>query len=86
MKIYLVTKFCLIIFLCITSFLLANENVWAETVPEVSGNFMLVKTPDKNEASNLLLVKKKDGLNSLIKVEGQTEGNIKTPNNIHGSL
>ena len=54
-----------------------NDYALAGTVPEVSGNFMLVKTPDKNEASNLLLVKKKDGLNSLIKVEGQTEGNIK---------
>jgi len=73
MKIYLVPKFCLIIFLCIISFLLANENVLAETAPEVSGNFMLVKTPDKNEASNLLLEEKKDGLKSLIKIGGQTE-------------
>ena len=84
MKIYLVPKFRLIIFLCIISFLLANENVLAETAPEVSGNFMLVKTPDKNEASNLLLVEKKDGLKSLIKIEGQTEGNIKTPDCIYG--
>ena len=69
------------IFLCITSFLLANENVLAE----ISCS-MLVITPDKNEASNLLRVKKKDGLKSLIKVEGETEGNIKTPNYIYGSL
>ena len=74
----------MIIFVCILSFLFKNEYALAETVPEVSGNFMLVKTPDKNEASNLLLVKKKDGLKSLIKIEGQTEGNIKTPDCIYG--
>ena len=84
MKIYLVPEFRLIIFLCIILFLLANENVLAETAPEVSGNFMLVKTPDKNEASNLLLEEKKDGLKSLIKIGGQTEGNIKTHDNIDG--
>ena len=59
--------------------LIKNEYVLAGTVPEVSGNFRLVKSADQNEASNLLLVEKKDGLKSLIKVEGQTEGNIKTP-------
>ena len=84
MNFYLVPKFRLIIFVCIISFLFENEYALAGTVPEVSGNFKLLKTPDKNEASKLLLVEKKDGLKSLIKIKGQTEGNIKTPDYIHG--
>ena len=66
------------------SFFLENEYLLAGTVPEVSENFNLVKTPDKSEASNLLLVEKKDGLKSLIKIEGKTKGNIKTPDYIYG--
>ena len=84
MKIHLVPKFRLIIFVCLISFLFENEYLLAETVPEVSGNFKLVKTPGKNEASNLLLVEKKDGLKSLIKIEGKTKGNNKTPDYIYG--
>ena len=86
MKTYLVPKFRLIIFVCIIPFLFENEYALAGTVPEVSGNFMLEKTPNKNEASNLLLVEKKDGLKSLIKIEGQTEGNITTPHYVDGLL
>ena len=84
MKIHLVPKFRLIIFVFIISFLFENEYLLAGTVPEVSGNFKLVKTPGKNEASNLLLVEKKDGLKSLIKIEGKTKGNNKTPDYIYG--
>ena len=64
-----------------------NENVMAcvssrqNAVLAVTESFMLVKMPDKNEDSNLLLVEKKGGIKSLIKIEEQAEGIIKTPDN-----
>ena len=86
MEIYLLPKFRLTVFVYIVLVLWKNENVFAGAIPEVSGNFMLVKMPDKNQVSNLLLVEKKDGLKSLIKIEEQTEGNTKTPNYFYGKL
>ena len=82
MNINLVPKFCLIVFAYIISVLSCRSGAGlAGTEPEVSENPMLVKTPDKNEDSNLLLVEKKGGIKSLIKIEEQAEGIIKTPDN-----
>ena len=84
MEIYFVPKFCLIVFAYIISVSSSRSGAGlAGTEPEVSENFMSVKTPDKNEDSNLLLVEKKDGLKSLIKIEEQTKGIINTPDNFY---
>ena len=87
MGIYLVPKFHLIVFAYIISVLACRNGVaLAGTEPEASEKFTMVKTPDKNEESNLLLVGKKDGLKSLIKIEERTEGIIKTADNSYVKL
>ena len=76
MEIYLVPKFCLIVFAFIQLSVSSSR----------SGAGLAGTESDKNEDSNLLLVEKKDGLKSLIKIEERTEGIFKTAEDFYVRL
>ena len=66
-----VSRFHIIIFLTIISFLSNNKNAFANTVPESSGKIMSVKTPDNVKSPDYLVIEKQNGKKSLIKIEKQ---------------
>ena len=71
MKPPLITRFFLVFLLSSILIILDNENDLVAAVKESSGKFMLVKTPDNKKTPDLLLVKKSNGLKSLLKVDSK---------------
>ena len=49
-----------------------NKEALGEKMPESSGNFMLVETPDDKKPSEYLVVEKPNGRKSLIELDKQT--------------
>ena len=73
-----VNPYFLVIQLLSVVFLYArNKEALAGRMPESTGKFILVETPDDQTSSKYLVIKKHNGRKSLIELEKQT--NIEDP-------